>query len=281
MATEAVPETLVTALCEGAYASSRAGKLAEAIDKNGLAITIAEENQHSEDTIGKFLRENFVAGQCVTNSLASAYLMACDIRVETIATSSDCAKVSSHFDFYWHTLNAKFKGLSALQVPNLIAILSDPYWMHARPDLAAPIARALYLQASNGFPELLWRRANLYLGGFQLKGTLKGMLGGSKAKAASFLILMATTAAFSIDPNLSVGDLMATDVEHMGKLLGSKEGSSVSFSEAFEVSGLTDVSKVTLEGLRDTFVNGGVLLDLGDSFSISTGGSSGVGNTLV
>lgn len=184
------PPTIISALCEGAYSLAMQGMEKESIAYSDEAISVARTHQIEEAIMHRILREQFVAGEHVTLPLATAYLTACDVRINLHDEWNPESQLASHVDVYWNLLNDECGGLSALEVPFLIAILSDERWMGRRPDLAAPIARALYLKTSSTIPQALWRRANLFLGGFRFSDSLNGIANSKSTRVACALLVL-------------------------------------------------------------------------------------------
>ena len=183
--------TLVTALTEQAYSLAMTSDEENACVASDRAIEIARRCRGEEQFWTKIFRGSFAAGNLVTRPLAAAYFTACDIRINNPDSEwNPNGKLASDFMVYWNLLNDECGGLSALQIPHLIAMLSDENWMAKKPGLSAPIARSLYEKTADNIPHLLWRKANLFYGGFRYSDTLTNVA-QSSAKAAAILIVLA------------------------------------------------------------------------------------------
>ena len=187
---ETVPPTLVTALCEGAYSLAMLGEQKKSIVFSDEAISIARDYINKINVSYKdILRNYFVAGEAVTSPLATSFLTACDVRINLVNSWDAGKQLENDFIVYWNLLNDECGGLSSLEPPYLIAILSDRKWMTHRPDLAAPIARALYLKSSSNIVHAQWRKANLFFGGFRFSEELKKSVSKSPRLAALLLVI--------------------------------------------------------------------------------------------
>ena len=204
----------VAATCEAAYSLAMLGKQKKSLAWSDKAIDIARQNRIEEPLMNRILRKHFVAGVKVTNPLPTAYFFACDTRINLTEVWDEKSQLASDFNVYWNLLNDQCGGLSSLQVPYLIAVLSDEKWMTKRPDLAAPIARELYLQTSGSISQGLWRRANLFIGGFRFHERIK-RISSTSVKAAAIFLIAAIAFGHTVDTssNISVlNNLSSVDV---------------------------------------------------------------------
>lgn len=285
-----VAETLVTALCEGAYATVMGGNLSRSIEMVDNAVSIAREHKQSESIFNRFMREYYVAGQNITVPLASAYLMECDVRINSGDKWKD-SEISSEMEYYWNKLNDEFAGLSAIQVPHLMAILSDRNWMSTRPDLATPISRALYLKTADNIPDSLWRKANLLFGGLRLIDNIHSEeLKTNTSRAAGFVILTLVTGALTLfsQDALSYHNI-TTNVSQFLSSIDVKtflNDLNINHPE-INLSGqdlLNAISPLNVQELNVSAIQNMLLLDgstITPDMIMASGGSSGVVSTLV
>ena len=278
-----VPATIVAALCEGAYgfAMLREEKISIAFSED--AISVARKYRMEEAFLFRMLREQYVAGEFVTPPMATAFLTACDVRINLADEWDSNSKLGTHFTVYWNLLNDECGGLSSLEVPYLIAILSDERWMAQRPDLAAPIARALYLKTSASIPQALWRKANLFVGGFRFTESVTSIArSNSLPVMCCFVVLVLAGYGGS--------EAMAATLPEINML------SEADISSFFAIQGTEGLSGADIvEGLRQADLQSGELdsvaemlmgelpahTDLPDTFEVATGSSSLVAAKLV
>jgi hypothetical protein len=274
--------TLVGALCEAAYSLAMQGDKQRSIRFSEQAISVARKFRTDDALLARILREHYVAGEFITPPLAAAFLTACDVRINLADEWDPDGELANEFYVYWNLLNDECGGLSALQVPYLIAILSDTRWMAQRPDLAAPIARALYLRTSASIPQALWRKANLFAGGFRFSETVNNIPQYNFRAGCALLILAlagyggaeAIVSTLEEVPSLSPNEIANffgienTDVPSGTEIV---EGLELEDSQGRELS---DVSEVLIGELS-------MYESLPDALEIATGSSSSVAAHLI
>jgi hypothetical protein len=212
--------------------------------------------------------------------------MACDIRINSRSLWDEDDQLSSDMDYYWRRLNTELNGLSAVQVPHLMAVISDQNWIDRRSDLAAPLARALYLKRSDNVPQALWRRANLIFGGFRLKDKLAGVAQADVSKAAG-LVLMCLIANQLIQNGPHTIDDLNALISALGPEQVSEQTSASLEIEApsghdlIEAAGLNASTPFDQRIIQEMLIDGASGDNSPLDIQVASGGSSGVGSTLV
>ena len=278
-----VPATMVAALCEGAYGFAMLGKEKKSIALSEEAILVARKYRTEKAFLFRMLREQYVAGEFVTPPLATAFLTACDIRINLADQWDANSELATHFAVYWNLLNDECGGLSSLEVPYLIAILSDERWMAQRPDLAAPIARALYLKTSASIPQALWRKANLFVGGFRFAESVSSIARSNSLPVMCGFVVLALAGFGGAEAlGASLGEIKMLSAADVAGFFDIQDTESPSGTDIVEGLQLEELPSGELGGVAEMLMgelpaHTGLL----DAFEVATGSSSLVAAKLV
>lgn len=281
--TPSVPPTLVAALSEAAYSLSMLAEEERSISYSDNAISVARENCPEEAKLIRILREYFVAGNAATLPLATAYMSACDVRVNLLVEWDTENQLTSDFKVYWNLLNDECGGLLALEVPHLIAILSDKNWMGLRPDLSAPIARALFMKTSKNIPHALWRKANLFFGGFRFGEKLSNAANSNSSRAAAAILAAALVGYGTVDSAAgTLSELNGLAAGDIATFFGTDGSATPSGSEIVSELGIDVAVGSDVAAVGNILFQDLANIDTSSySFEIATANSSLVGADLV